>query len=790
MYKTIWNEDEAEVRERERKKRLEYGNILRQQIEEKRKRKEEERKKKQKEEELYMAKYEKINVAKNQTQPLLNGAATYGNDNGMALTKDPNGLNFTSVNRPSFPPLSTQESELRIENIEEHFRNFVQQQINVINQYENSLDNVLSGERNLNSMLFKNIVNIEYNRAIDKIRFEQKKLKNLLGFFPLEENYNRKIEELFNKILSKKISRYNDYLNNNISYEEINGGMNNLRELEYKSKYETLKSTVPNFDNLDSDSKSSLVGFSKLVQIEEKDSPQNEDLGNFLITWRDNLEKNKKSSNEETPKRNDFKTESKKVDSATQSIPYLFDAEDNQNPPQKKKKEKKDAGTGPGRFEFPDDSQDEQYDYEKNFQLKTQEEKGHNFNSNIVDNLNDYEEDTKNTPNKNKNKTNLPSNGKKQNGFAKLRDKKKSQKKESEERGINVATTATFNLDRNKKKKSPEHQPPNGSTGTNPQRKETQPKTKKEEKTGLQTFYNEKKPDLPFEMEPLNEEKSNNTFPKVKERPDQMIMEIVPTNIKKKSITQDNTASLEVNQKMDVTPTQPEASLPLPEDITQYQNSGEEPQHRVSQDENVVNAEKVEEPEQVEDEIEENIEEKPSTRRMNPSQRPKSTFPLPTTPPRIPFKKNSSNLSKKNRMPFPEITPFSEFNPKEESFYFSNKKKIQKNKSITSAHEREPELQLPMGTENKVPRPLTAVDRRKEKIPPIKKKGGGTVSQFSEGDYLLKELENFRQLALSDMNNITNDNIRKKKTKTVDLIPKDVLRNYSSSGVISSGSRK
>ena len=105
----------------------------------------------------------------------------------------------------------------------------MQVQIDVINKYEKALDNVLScsqrnncysnGNRNYYGLrgisddkrmdcFITSTCDLEYQRAITQIRFEQDKLKRALGFFPLEENYNRKIEELFNKILEKKISLY------------------------------------------------------------------------------------------------------------------------------------------------------------------------------------------------------------------------------------------------------------------------------------------------------------------------------------------------------------------------------------------------------------------------------------------------------------------------------------------------------------------------------------------------------------------------------------------------------
>jgi hypothetical protein len=155
----------------------------------------------------------------------------------------------------------------------------------------------------------------EKNIAIQSIRDEQNKLKNKLGFFPMENNYNFKIEQLFNKILNKKLATYS-------SIKEIdNLALNNLYKkqkddefnlLRYKSKYEEedIQDSVPNFNNMDSSSQNTLRGYSKLVKIENEDNSINniynnnnkeqKDEANFLESWKEQLGKdlgeNKKES--------------------------------------------------------------------------------------------------------------------------------------------------------------------------------------------------------------------------------------------------------------------------------------------------------------------------------------------------------------------------------------------------------------------------------------------------------------------------------------------------------------
>ena len=93
---------------------------------------------------------------------------------------------------------------------------------------------------------------------------------------------------------------------------------------------------------------------------------------------------------------------------------------------------------------------------------------------------------------------------------------------------------------------------------------------------------------------------------------------------------------------------------------------------------------------------------------------------------------------------------------------------------------------LPMGNgeeaspEKKTKKPITNHSPRNSK----------NVSQISDNDSILKDLDRFRQIALNDIGNLDNPNIVQQhaKNRTVDLIPKDVIRNYDK--LISSGSRK
>ena len=64
------------------------------------------------------------------------------------------------------------------------------------------------------------------------------------------------------------------------------------------------------------------------------------------------------------------------------------------------------------------------------------------------------------------------------------------------------------------------------------------------------------------------------------------------------------------------------------------------------------------------------------------------------------------------------------------------------------------------------------------------------ISQLSDNDSILKDLDRFRQIALNGIGNLDNPNIVQlhAQNRTVDLIAKDVIKNYDK--LISSGSRK
>lgn len=218
--------------------------------------------------------------------------------------------NIINDTKNSYYSSSASNNALMAEiNLQFLFREFVEQQIKTINNYESNIEDIfyLQYKNSNNTEPISTLLEKEKNIAIQNIRDEQNKLKSKLGFFPMENNYNFKIEQLFNKILNKKLATY-------ASIKEIgNLALNNLynkqkdeefKLLRYKSKYEEedIQDSVPNFNNMDVSSQNTLRGYSKLVKIENENSTIDNNIynnnnkeekgeANFLESWREQLGK-------------------------------------------------------------------------------------------------------------------------------------------------------------------------------------------------------------------------------------------------------------------------------------------------------------------------------------------------------------------------------------------------------------------------------------------------------------------------------------------------------------------
>ena len=173
-------------------------------------------------------------------------------------------------------------------NIQKIFNNFVENQINAIDNYisnvdkiiniskENGLDNKNNDVNDRNDINKNNEIknnNIYYNRdneninqmkkmidkekkkVINNINLAKEKLKNKLGYFPEEVNYNKRIEELFNKIMNKKIAKYSSISPRKNSILNINKDNSDINENNLNINNNSEKNLNNNTDNINNNDK-------------------------------------------------------------------------------------------------------------------------------------------------------------------------------------------------------------------------------------------------------------------------------------------------------------------------------------------------------------------------------------------------------------------------------------------------------------------------------------------------------------------------------------------------------
>ena len=122
--------------------------------------------------------------------------------------------------------------------IQSLFKGFVEQQIRTINDYATNLENIFYlqyTKKDDNIFLFNYLIKNEKNKAMKSIKNEKNKLKSKFGFFPMENIYDSRIEQLFNKILNKIISIYSS-LNQIQINNYINKDNSTINLFPFKSK--------------------------------------------------------------------------------------------------------------------------------------------------------------------------------------------------------------------------------------------------------------------------------------------------------------------------------------------------------------------------------------------------------------------------------------------------------------------------------------------------------------------------------------------------------------------------
>jgi len=239
--------------------------------------------------------------------------------------------------------------------LEEYYKNFVQEQLGIINEYEEKLND---SYYNFN---YNQLLN-EKKETLKQIETSQNNFKNNIGILPMKEQYNKCILNILDMILEQKVKeiKSNNYNNNEANNINVNSSNNNniiikvddnaddnlnnqnfkstgtfnLDEISlsekkninefgidesqnerdligcrYKSKYEELRESMINGNDISDELKTSmsLAGISKFV-VQNKlidnnkinysnDDNDNDNFNELYVTWKgDNFNNNKISN--------------------------------------------------------------------------------------------------------------------------------------------------------------------------------------------------------------------------------------------------------------------------------------------------------------------------------------------------------------------------------------------------------------------------------------------------------------------------------------------------------------
>ena len=230
--------------------------------------------------------------------------------------------------------------------------NFVEEQLGIIDEYEEKINNYNSTNSNYESIIK------EKNEALKQIQTSQNNFKNNFGMLPMTEEFNNKVANIMDLILEQKVK---DIKNNNYINDLSNSNVSNRKSLEqnkkssgsfnldenaiskkqnfnnnnynndiagcaYKSKYEELKESIFNGEDISEELKTSisLIGDSKfvvqnkLVKINDKNNNidlDNQNLSDLYTTWKEqnfnNINNNEINSNMKSniSKNEEFKIE-------------------------------------------------------------------------------------------------------------------------------------------------------------------------------------------------------------------------------------------------------------------------------------------------------------------------------------------------------------------------------------------------------------------------------------------------------------------------------------------------
>ena len=204
-------------------------------------------------------------------------------------------------------------------NIRNYYMNFVEEQLGIIDEYEEKINNYNNSNSNYESIIK------EKNEALNQLQTSQNNFKNNFGMLPMNEQFNNKVANIMDLILEQKVKdiKNNNYLNNINNEININNNINNsllkeskkskndldenkignslnyynIAECGYKSKYEQLKESIINGEDISEELKTSisLIGDSKfvfqnkLVEINDNNNMDNyeQNLSDLYVTWKE-----------------------------------------------------------------------------------------------------------------------------------------------------------------------------------------------------------------------------------------------------------------------------------------------------------------------------------------------------------------------------------------------------------------------------------------------------------------------------------------------------------------------
>ena len=272
-----------EEKAKHRKKQKEYNEELRKQIEEKRRRKEIEKKKeeeedlkienkikrhileeRQKEEELKKqmklkkqkeleeideinrmnSKKKNNNMVENYYNNQMDETSSTAFNNmgnnfyGQGLNQqyppnEPQSLPVMSTNRTNISSNSNNNNMNNINNknkIEDYYKKFVQDQLGIIEEYEEKVNNCNSNNFNYNQLLN------ERNEAMKQIQISQDTFQINFGMLPMNDQFNKKVANFMDIILEQKVKeiQYNNNYNNN--YINVNSSKKNYNNINNINK--------------------------------------------------------------------------------------------------------------------------------------------------------------------------------------------------------------------------------------------------------------------------------------------------------------------------------------------------------------------------------------------------------------------------------------------------------------------------------------------------------------------------------------------------------------------------